>query len=75
MTVAELIRELERFPKNMPVVRLRHGEYVTRWETMDGHWFQTVLVRRSDSPLNAGSYYEARSKDEAEGTAIEALEL
>jgi len=72
MTVSDLIDELKRFPAGMQVVRSCPGEHIPRWQTMDGHWFQTVDVVPSSSPLMAGSYREA--KEDSEGT-ITALEL
>jgi len=73
MTIAEYIRELQKFPQDMLILKTRHdgnGRY--SYDTMDGLWLQTVAVVPSDSVLNSGRYYEPRGDD---ARAIEALAI
>jgi hypothetical protein len=76
MTVKELIDQLRQFPPDMLVIKSRRGEYVPRWDTMDGHWWQEVEVVRGETPVNGVYYREPFRGEEEEGTnIITALEL
>lgn len=74
MKIRDLIRQLQTMDQDMMVVKARwqpnwnHYEY----DTMDGHWFQTHLIRPSDNVSNTGRYYEAEQDHEDK---IEALAL
>mgnify|MGYP003341662570 CR=1 FL=1 len=74
MTIRELIAQLKTMDQDMMVVKARWqpnwNEY--HYETMDGHWFQTTLIRPSSNVANEGRYYEASEQDE---NKIEALYL
>ena len=74
MTIRELIAQLKTMDQDMMVVKARWqpnwNEY--NYETMDGHWFQTALIRPSSNVSYDGRYYEA---DESHENKIEALPL
>jgi len=74
MTIADLIKELKRFPPETLVVKYRdHGNGAYHWDTMDGYWFQLVdVVPESGGAYANGRYHKARPGDEE---TIEALEL
>ena len=72
MTVGELIRQLQEFPADMQVMRLKDEGYGRgyHWETMDGHWWQTPSVKRSSE----GYYLKATSRDD-DDPEVEVLEI
>lgn len=74
MKIRDLIAQLKTMDQDMMVVKARWqanwNEY--EYETFDGHWFQTALIRPSDNVSNNGRYFEA-SEDHPD--KIEALYL
>lgn len=58
MTVAELIRELQKFPADTLVVQREHDARHITWRAMDGWWPRMVTIVPAESALYAGRYYE-----------------
>lgn len=74
MTVSDLIRRLQEFPPDLLVLKYRdHGNGSYHWDTMDGHWFNTVEVVPPEGYLDNGRYYEPRELDDR--PTVEALEF